>query len=76
MKWLKEVQKGYTDKFPFYFRATGFPVEPTWLFIFSVGLRLVHVGVSTFVSNREVLDRDFSVQILALSVCMFTLCEF
>ena len=57
-------------------RATGSPVEPTWLFIFSFGLKLVHVGVSTFVCNREVLNRDFLEQILAPSVCMFTLCEF
>ena len=51
-------------------------MEPTWLFIFSFGLKLVHVGASTFVCNREVLNRDFLVQILAPSVCMFTLCEF
>ena len=35
-------------------------MEPTWLKIFSFGLKLVHVGVPTFVCNREVLDRDFS----------------
>ena len=35
-----------------------------------------NVGVSTFVYNREVLNRDFLVQILAPSVCVFTLCEF
>ena len=40
--------------------ATGFPVEPTWLYIFSFGLKLVHVGVPTFVCNREVLNQDFS----------------
>ena len=72
MKWLEEVQKGCSDKYLFYFlgrlRATGFPVEPTWLFIFSFGLKLVHVDVSTFVCNREVLNRDFLVQILAPSV--------
>ena len=39
--------------------ATGFPVEPTWLYIFSFGLKLVHVGVPTFVCNREVLNQDF-----------------
>ena len=35
-------------------------MEPTWLYIFSFGLKLVHVGVPTFVCNREVLNRDFS----------------
>ena len=39
--------------------ATGFPVEPTFLYIFSFGLKLVHVGVPTFVCNREVLNQDF-----------------
>ena len=57
-------------------RATGLPVEPTWLFISSFGLKLVHVGVSTFVCNREVLNPDFLVQILAPSVRVFTLSEF
>ena len=36
-------------------------MEPTWLYIFSFGLKLVHVGVPTFVCNCEVLNRDFSV---------------
>ena len=35
-------------------------MEPTWLYIFSFGLKLVHVGVPTFVCNREVLNRVFS----------------
>ena len=35
-------------------------MEPTWLYIFSFGLKLVHVGVPTFVCNREVLNWDFS----------------
>ena len=35
-------------------------MEPTWLYIFSFGLKLVHVGVPTFACNREVLNRDFS----------------
>ena len=65
VKWLKEVQKDCSDKYLFLFycvasRATGFPVEPTWLYIFSFGFKLVHVGVPTFVCNREVLNRDFS----------------
>ena len=51
-------------------------MEPTCLFIFSFSLELVHVGVSTFVCNREVLNRDFLVQILVPSVPVFTLCEF
>ena len=36
-------------------------MKPTWLYIFSFGLKLVHVGVPTFVCNREVSNRDFSV---------------
>ena len=57
VKWLKEVQKGCSDKYLFLFycvasRATRFPVEPTWLYIFSFGLKPVHVSVSTFVRNR------------------------
>ena len=35
-------------------------MEQTWLYIFAFGLKLVHVGVPTFVCNREVLNRDFS----------------
>ena len=34
-------------------------MELTWPFIFSFALKMVHVGVSTFVCNREVLNRDF-----------------
>ena len=77
---LKKYRKAAAISTSFTFwvasRATVFPVEPTWLFIFSFGLKLVHVGVSTFVCNREVLNRDFLVQILVPSVCVFTLCEF
>ena len=65
VKWLKKVQKGCSDKYLFLFycvasRATGFQVEPTWLYIFSFGFKLAHVSVPTFVCNREVLNRDFS----------------
>ena len=65
VKWLREVQKGCSDKYLFLFycvasRATGFPVEPTWLHIFSFGNKLVHVSVPTFVCNREVLNWDYS----------------
>ena len=35
-------------------------MEPTWLYSFLFGLKLVHVGVLTFVCNREVLNQDFS----------------
>ena len=79
VKWLKEVQKGCSVKYLFLFycvasKATGFPVEPTWLFIFSCGFKLVHVGVPTFVCNREVLNRDFSEKTLVsrvgLSKCL------
>ena len=47
VKWLKEVQKGCSDKYLFLFycvasRATGFPVEPTWLYIFLVLLCQIH----------------------------------
>ena len=34
-------------------------MEPAWLYIFSLGLKLVHVSVPTFICNREVLNRDF-----------------
>ena len=60
VKWLKEVQKGcsvfkhrkaavLSNSFIFYaaFRATGIPLKPTWLYIFSFGIKLVHVGVPT-----------------------------
>ena len=65
MKWLKEVQKGCSDKYLFYF--TVWPLgqldfqwsQPGCIF-FSFGLMLVHVGVPTFVCNREVLNWDFS----------------
>ena len=72
VKWLKEVQKGCSDKYRFLFycgasRATGFPVEPTLLYIFSFGFKLVHISVPTFVCNREVLI-GISVQILASRV--------
>ena len=35
-------------------------METTWLYIFSFGLKLVHVGVPTYACNREALNRDFS----------------
>ena len=79
VKWLKEVQKGCSNKYLFLFYcvasgATGFPVEPTWLYIFSLGFKLVHVGVPTFVCNREVLNREFgadsSIQGRFVSECL------
>ena len=50
-----------SDSFIFYaaFRASGIPLKPTWLYIFSFGIKLVHVGVPTVFCNRGDLNWNF-----------------